>query len=125
MKLVAWMAAASIGSWLAIAALVDARARTATFAGMAGPLAVAAVSWLLSERAWRRNPAALTSLMTAAFAGKMVFFGLYVAVALKVLAVAPAPFVASFAAYFIALHLTEALALKGMFAGTARKGTGD
>ena len=120
MKVVAWMVAASVASWLAIAVLVDARARTATLLGMLAPLGVAAASWLLTERTWRQNPASLTSLMIAAFVGKMVFFGVYVAAMLKGLAVAPMPFVASFAGYFIALHLGEALALKGLFAQAGR-----
>jgi hypothetical protein len=117
MKVVAWMVAASVVSWMAIAVVVDARARTATFFGMIAPLGVAAASWLMAERAWRRNPAGLTSLMIAAFAGKMVFFAVYVAAMLKGVAVAPIPFVVSFAAYFIALHLGEAAALRAMFEG--------
>ena len=36
----------------------------AAFFGVAGPLAVAAVSWLLMVRTHRRNPAALTGLMS-------------------------------------------------------------
>ena len=54
--------------------------------------------------------------MIAAFAAKMVFFGAYVAVMLLALALRPVPFVASFTAYFIALHLIEALCLKRLFA---------
>jgi len=117
MRVVAWMVAASVVSWLAIATLVDARVRTATLFGMIGPLGVAVASWLMAERAWRRNPASLTPMMITAFAGKMVFFGAYVTVMLKGMSVAPIPFVVSFAGYFIALHLGEALALKAMFAG--------
>jgi hypothetical protein len=116
MKVVAWMVAASVVSWLAVAVFVDQRARIATLFGMLAPLGVAAASWLLSVRAWRRNPESLTSLMIGAFVGKMVFFGVYVAAVLKGLAVAPIPFVASFAGYFIALHLGEAFALKALFA---------
>ena len=122
MKVVAWMVAASLLSWTAIAAAVDARTRGAALLGMLGPLVVALASWMMAERAWRRDPASLTSWMIAAFAGKMLFFGAYVAVMLKALSFAPVPFVASFAGYFIALHLFEALSLRAMFAGTA---TGD
>jgi len=116
MKIVAWMVAASLLSWLVIAAFVDPRTRIATLCGMLGPLGVAAASWLMSVRAWHRDPASLTSMMIGAFVGKMVFFGIYVAAMLKGLSVAPMPFVVSFAAYFIALHLYEAFALKGLFA---------
>jgi hypothetical protein len=118
MKVVAWMVAASLLSWVALAVLVDTRARTATLFGMLAPLGVTAVSWLMAERAWRRNPESLTPLMIAAFGGKILFFGVYVTVMLKGLSLAPVPFTASFAGYFIALHLAEALALRSMFART-------
>jgi len=82
--------------------------------GALGPLAVAAVSWLLAERTWRRQPERLTAIMIAAFAGKMVFFAAYVVFMLTVLSLRPMPFVASFTTSFIALHLAEALALTRM-----------
>ena len=115
MKAVAWMVGASALVWLATAALVDGRTSVAVLYGMAGPLAVTVVTWVLSERAYRRDPESLTALMTAAFGGKMVFFGAYVAVVLKVLSQPIIPFVASFTAYFIALHLCEALLLRRLF----------
>ena len=58
-----------------------------------------------------------TSLMMAAFAGKMVFFGAYVVLVLRGLPVQPLPFIISFTAYFIGLYLIEALYLKRLFAG--------
>jgi hypothetical protein len=116
MKPVAWMAGASILSWLAAAMLLDAQTRTAALFGMAGPLAVAVTTWLLAERTFRRNPDALTGLMIAGFAGKMVFFGAYVTVVLKGLSQPAVPFVVSFTGYFIALHVIEALALRRLFA---------
>jgi hypothetical protein len=60
--------------------------------------------------------------MIAAFFGKLVFFGAYVTVVLKVLAARPLPFVVSFTTYFIGLHLIEALWLQRFF---ARKTTYD
>jgi hypothetical protein len=80
--------------------------------GALGPLLVAWGSWKLAERTWRREPHRLTGVMIAAFAGKLVFFGVYVAVMLSVLSLRPVPFVASFTTSFIALHLAEALALR-------------
>lgn len=80
--------------------------------GILGPLAIAAASWIVAERTWRREPERLTSVMIASFAGKFVFFGAYVAVMLSVLSLPPLPFVTTFTAAFIALHLAEALALK-------------
>ena len=54
----------------------------------------------------------LTSLMLKLFAGKMVFFAVYVAVMLGVLGLRPVPFVASFTISFIASHLIEAFSLR-------------
>lgn len=116
MNAVGWMVGVSLLSWLAAAPLLDAPARTAALFGMAGPLSVAVTTWLLAERTFRRNPEALTGLMIAGFVGKMVFFGAYVTVVIKGSSVPSVPFVVSFAGYFIALHLIEALALRRLFA---------
>jgi hypothetical protein len=109
------MVCAALVSWVAVAIVVG-DARMATFFGMIAPLAVAVASWLVAERAWRRDPQSVTPVLMTAFGGKMLFFGAYVTVMLKAVAVAPVPFIASFAGYFIALHLIEALSLKRLFA---------
>lgn len=88
--------------------------------GMAGPLLVAVASWVLAERTYRHTPERLTAVMAASFGAKMVFFGVYVAVMLKLLVLRTIPFVVSFTAYFIALHLAEAVALKRLFAEERR-----
>jgi hypothetical protein len=116
------MVFAAFVSWFAVAVLVR-DARLATFFGMIAPLAVAVASWLVAERAWRRDPPSVTPVMMTAFGAKMLFFGVYVAVMLKGVAVAPVPFVTSFAGYFIALLLVEALALRAMFAGNQGQST--
>ena len=82
---------------------------------MLGPLVVVSATWVLTERVYKSNPAGLTALIITAFAGKLVFFGAYVALVIGVLGVQPAPFAASFAGYFIALHMIEALLLKRLF----------
>jgi hypothetical protein len=115
MRVFAAMSAVSLASWAMVAAFVDARTRTATLAGMLGPLAAAGASWLAAERAWRRSPESLTPLMITAFGGKMLFFGAYVVVMLKGLSLPAVPFIASFVAYFIGLYLVEALSLKRLF----------
>jgi hypothetical protein len=112
MRLVVWMVAASVASCLIAAALVDARVRAELLWGMAGPLASAVVSWVVAERTWRTHRQALTSVMIIAFAAKLLFFGMYVAMAIRVAALKPAPFMASFAAYFIGLLFVEALSLR-------------
>ena len=120
MKPVAWMVSASLASWLTVRMLVGSEAGVAVLLGMVGPLVVASATWVLAGRTFTRHPERLTSLMIQAFAGKLVFFGVYVAVMLKVLFLRPVPFVVSFTAYFIALHLTEALLLRRLFAGGIR-----
>jgi hypothetical protein len=117
MRSVWWMAGISICFWIGATALAGKGPEL--FLGMIGPLVVAAVTWLLMERTYRQNPERLTALMVTAFGTKMLFFGVYVAIVLKVLSLAPIPFVVSFTMYFIALHLTEALCLRRLFAEDA------
>ena len=116
MTAVAWMAGTSLASWLAAAAVSGGRARAEIFWGMLGPLVAAAGSWFLAERTYRRDPAALTSLMSAAFFAKLVFFGAYVVGVLRALTLDPTPFVVSFVTYFIGLFVAEALLLRRLFA---------
>ena len=118
MKPVWWMAGASLASWLAIAAVPGVDSDREVLLGLLGPLAGAAVTWILVVRTYASRPERLTGLMVAAFGGKLVFFGAYVTVMLKVLALRPLPFVASFTAYFIGLHIFEALCLQRLFVGT-------
>jgi hypothetical protein len=115
-----WMVGLSGLSWLVAAALLAPQARIEVLYGMLGPLAMVTGSWILMERAYRRNPERLTAVMVAAFVGKLVFFGAYVAVMLRVLSLRPRTFVASFTGYFIALYLIEALYLRRLFAGGPR-----
>lgn len=115
-----WMVGLSGLSWLVAAVLLDTQARIEVLYGMLGPLAMVSGSWVLMERAYRRSPQRLTAVMVAAFAGKLVFFGAYVAVMLRVLSLRPRTFVASFTGYFITLYLIEALYLRRLFAGGPR-----
>jgi hypothetical protein len=119
MKPLAWMVGASVGSWLAIAAWSGVSASREVLFGMLAPLAGAAATWVLVARAFPSRPESVTPLMVAAFAGKLVFFGVYVTIMLRVLALRPLPFVVSFTTYFIALHLFEAFCLQRLFAGNA------
>ena len=122
MKPVAWTIVACIISWLAATVIVDRRTSLEILGGMAGPLAAVCVTWVLTERVHQRRPEALMALIVAAFAGKIVFFGAYVAFMLRVASLRPAPFVVSFTIYFIGLYLTEALFLKRLLwrGGTGR-----
>jgi hypothetical protein len=106
-----WLATGSVLS----AALFGVWFGWEVWLGMLGPLLVVSVTWVLTERVYKANPASVTALAVTAFAGKLVFYGAYVALAIGVLAVRLVPFAASFTAYFIALHMVEALLLKRLF----------
>jgi hypothetical protein len=112
------MAGLSVCSCFAATALAGRGAEL--FLGMVGPLMVAVFTSVLVERTYRRNPGHLTVLMMMAFGTKMVLFGSYVVIALRVLSLRPIPFVVSFTVYFIALHLAEALSLRRLFAEGTR-----
>jgi hypothetical protein len=111
-----WMGGASVASWLLVAAIPGFADDREVLFGMLAPLAGAAATWVLVARTFGSHPEWLTSLMVAAFAAKLVFFGVYVTVMLTVLSLRPVPFVVSFTAYFITLHLVEALCLQRFFA---------
>ena len=89
--------------------------------GVLGPLLVALVSWVVMDRTYRHDVRRMTQVMIAAFGAKLVFFGLYIAVALRALQLRPGLFVASFATSFIVLHLAEAFFLRRMFSGDLRE----
>ena len=108
MKTVLWLASASVLS----AAVLGARFGREVWLGMFAPLIVVIATWVLTERVYKARPENLTSVMMAAFAGKLLFFGAYVAAAIAVLGVRPVPFAASFTAYFIVLNMIEALLLR-------------
>ena len=72
------------------------------------------------ERTYRMVPERLTAVMIAGLGIKAVFFGVYVAVMLRPLALRATPFVASFTGYFIALHMMEALFMRRLFADGMR-----
>jgi hypothetical protein len=125
MKPVAWMAGVSLASWLVMRVTSAGRGDPEVLFGMAGPLASAVGSWVAYERAHRSAPGRLTNVMIAALAVKMVFFGGYVAAMLRGLDLRPVPFVVSFAAYFIVLHVMEAMFLRRLLMNDLRSPGGE
>jgi uncharacterized membrane protein YdfJ with MMPL/SSD domain len=109
------MVGASVVSCLAIGVFLQRQTSIEVMFGMLGPLAAATVSLMLAQWTWQRRPEAMTRLMIGAFAAKLVFFGVYVAVMLRGLMLTPMPFVISFTGYFIVLYLIEALFLRRLF----------
>lgn len=124
MNAIGWMVAVSGLSWLLVTALADDTAPELFF-GMIGPLVCAAGSWVAYERAYLAAPARLTSVMIGALALKMVLFGAYVVVMLRMLDVRPVPFVVSFTGYFLALYAMEALFLRRLLMHDLRSPGGE
>jgi hypothetical protein len=94
------------------------------FLGMAAPLVAGLATIRLVEHTVRTDLMRLTSRMTAAFAAKVVFYALYVFIVMGWLQAEPVPFTLSFAFYFMALHLTEALYFKTLLAESVARTTG-
>jgi hypothetical protein len=111
-----WMVTACIGS-AAVAIGTGAPAAEVLW-GMAGPLGAASVTWVLVQRTFRASPEQVTGVMMKAFAGKMLFFAVYVVAMLGGLALAARPFAVSFAGFFIGVYTIEALFLQRLFART-------
>lgn len=108
------MVGAAAGAALVAVRLGGAPAAEVTW-GLAGPLLAACVTWVVVARTVRTAPAGLTGVMIKAFAAKMLFFAAYVAMALRGAELRPTPFVVSFTAFFIGLHVMEALLLQRLF----------
>jgi hypothetical protein len=119
MKGLWWMITLGVLSWLIVARFSDGRANPEVLYGMIGPLAVAAVSWIVTKRTYAANPERLMGVLISGMAIKAVLFGAYVIVMLRVLSLRPAPFIASFTSYFIALHMMEALFMRRLFANAS------
>ena len=120
MKPVAWMVAASGVAWVLVTAVLADRANPEAAWGIAGPLTVAIVSWMAYVRANQAAPERLTRVMITAFALKLIFFSVYVTMAMRVLDLRAAPFVMSFTSAFIALHAMEAFSLRRLVMGALR-----
>jgi len=116
MKAAGWIAAAAVGSGLVASAVAGRPLAAEILSGMLAPLAAVIVSWIVTERVYRRDPERLTALMTGAFGVKMLFFGAYLAVMIKEVGLGVTPFAVSFTGYFVALYVTEALLMRRLFA---------
>jgi hypothetical protein len=120
MKPIVYMVGVSLTVWIGVTAIVDARTRIDILFGMLGPLIATTGTWVLIRWAHDEHPEQLTGLMIAGFLLKMIFFGGYVGIMLRVWNLRPVPFVASFTGYFIGLYLMEALYLRRLFSERSR-----
>lgn len=107
------MAGVSLAGWLA--ASVVGSVNPEAFFGMLGPLVSALATWVVVSRTYASAPERLTGVMVIGFAVKLLFFGGYLVAMLRGLGLRPAVFVLSFAGFFIALHVMEAVFLKRLF----------
>jgi len=111
MREAAWMAGAAIGSWLAVSVAGGDRVNPESFFGMAGPLVAVCASWIAVKRTHHAAPERVMGVMIVWFALKLVFFGAYMAVMIRLLSLRTVPFVTAFVSYFIALYAMQALFL--------------
>lgn len=115
-----WMSGVALISWLLVSWLAPQPLNPELGFAMAGPLASVAVTWVVTARTQRSDPARVTSVLVMGLIAKMVFFGVYVVCMVRLVGLRPVPFVVAFAAYFIGLYGMEALFLKRLFADGMR-----
>ncbi len=116
MKLSGVLVLACVATGGLFTSLVAPETTAAVFLGMAAPLVAGLGTIRMVEQTVRTDMRALTGRMAMAFIAKLVFYGVYVAVVIALLEVDPLPFIISLTSYFVALHLTEALYFKSLFA---------
>ena len=117
MKIIGYIIFLSVTSCLLICWVIVPEAPLEIFLGMLAPLLVGISTLVLVERIYRKEPAKLTSFMARAFFGKMALYGVYVSLILGWYSFQPTPFIVSFSAYFVGLHMVEALYFRSLFKG--------
>jgi hypothetical protein len=117
MKQVVWMTAGCAVGWM-VAVAVAGHGREVFF-GMLGPLLASCATWLVVARAHRRNPSGVAGVMMAAFAVKMLFFGVYVVLAMRLGQLEMTPFAAAFAVFFVSLYVVQAMLVQRLAAPPA------
>jgi hypothetical protein len=120
MKPLLSMGGAGLLVWLVATSLLGMQAATEAAFGTLGPLVAACGSWALIERTMKRDATQVTPMMVKLFAAKMLFFGLYLVLAVLPLGMRPVPFMVSFTLAFVTLYLLEAFYLQRLFAGSLR-----
>lgn len=124
MRPLGWMVAACMSSWIAITTLAPAPVNPELLWGMIGPLLSAALTWIAVVRTHRTARERVTGVLVAGFALKIVFFGVYLAVMLRVVGLRVVPFALTFVGYVIGLYVIEALFLRRLFVDGMRPSPG-
>jgi hypothetical protein len=104
----------SLASLLVVLRLVAPDVRGDVAWGMLAPLVAVTATWVAVERTHRRDPARVMGVLMQAFLVKVLFFGAYVVVMVRVVGVEAMPFVVSFTSYFLVLYVVEAVMLQGL-----------
>ncbi len=110
-----WILMGSVGLWGLLSAILGPGFVMPGFWGMAGPLLMGVITVELVVRTFNRSPEKLTNMMIKSFAGKMIFYALYVVVVLTTTSLDAMIFVFSFSGFFILLHMVEALYFRAKF----------
>ena len=84
------------------------------FWGMLLPLITTACTLYIEKIIYDKSPEKLTPFLIKAFIGKMLVYGLYIIIIFSFYSFNPVPFIISFSACFITLHVIEALFLKSI-----------
>lgn len=105
------MAGTSVLSWVVVTLAVSSPVNPEILLGMLGPLVSACLTWVAVARAHRRAPERVTKVLITGFAAKMVFFGAYLVLMLRVADLRPMPFITGFTSYIIGLYMMEAFFL--------------
>ena len=114
-KVLGYLILSCVGSWGLVSFIFVPHAAAEVFLGMIVPLLLAIGTIVPVERIYAKNPVNLSSFMTTALLGKMLLYGMYVALVVGLLSFDAVPFAISFTFYFTALHLAEALYFRNMF----------
>lgn len=119
-----WMTGICVLSWVVLTLAAPEALHPELLWGMLGPLASALVTWVLVVRTYRRAREKVTGVLVAGFAMKLVFFGAYLAVMLRMVGLREVPFAASFVGYMVLLYGMEALFLRRLFVDGLRSTPG-
>ena len=109
------LTAVSVGVWLVATAIAPAALHPEMMWAMLAPLASALVTWVTVAVRHRTARERVTGVLMAGFGAKMLFFGAYLAVMLRVVGLRPVPFAAAFVGYVVLLYVMEALFFRRLF----------
>ena len=106
------MIVAALASWGVMVLIPGGPSARDVGLGMAGPLVAAVGTWVMIARTMKVDPMRLTNRLLVGLMVKVVFFAAYAVLAIRGLSAAVRPFALSFAGYFIAFHVVEAILLR-------------